>query len=134
MLESLGSTNTQVAVVGGGVVAFGVVLNVLGYIFIYGSSPGKEKGLDEFIHTTCTPGKGLLPTVLTMGYVRAAWRRWRTGWSNYVVGTHNVAKLSSKAPDAKLVSLQGKQLNLVSDFVLKAGKGVPLIINLGSYT
>lgn len=132
-----GSQSLTVTTWAGGVLgfsAFAIVANCLGYIFIYGSKPGKEAGQDAFIHNVCTPGKGLLPTLLTTGYVKAAWRRFTVGWSSYFAGRFDLAKVGSKAPDAKLVSLDGKPLSLLSDFVQRTAKGVPLIINLGSYT
>jgi predicted AlkP superfamily phosphohydrolase/phosphomutase len=40
----------------------------------------------------------------------------------------------SPAPDALLVGLDGKEISLLESFVKKMPKGMPLILNMGSFT
>jgi hypothetical protein len=44
------------------------------------------------------------------------------------------AKAGSMAPDATLVSLDGTELSLLNDYVRTMQKGMPLVLNFGSFT
>jgi hypothetical protein len=62
---------------------------------------------------------------------------WYKLWQNFLKkffpSMFNVAKLYHPALDAKLVSLDGKELSLLEDFVNKMPPHMPLVIHMGSY-
>jgi len=116
---------------GGAAVGFGVY--IFGYIFIAGSAPGQNKEQDKFIEKTCNPNAGILKTVLTWGYAKASFRRFRVDLVAWLRGEVK-AMLGAKAPDADLVGLDGKKLSLLRDFVDKMPAGMPLVLNFGSFT
>jgi len=116
---------------GAGVLGLG--LYVFGFIFLSGSSPGKNKGQDDFIDKTCTGEKGLVKTVLTWGYAKATWRRFINRYK-LVIFPQPQAMLGKAAPDAKLATLDGKEQFLLRDHVEKMAPGMPLILNMGSFT
>jgi hypothetical protein len=131
-LLSLMTSST--ALIGAGVAgAVGFGLYVFGYIFHAGSTPGKNAAQDKFIGDTCNPKEGILVTVLTWGYTKATWRRFRVDFAAWF-WREPKAKLGHLAPDAALVDLDGKELSLLADFVNKMPKGMPLVLNMGSMT
>ena len=106
-------------------------LYIFGFIFIHGSSPGKNKAQDQFIDETCAPN-GLLRTVLTWGYAKATWRRFKRYYASWFITR---ACQDQQAPDAKLIALDGKECLLLRDFVLPTTlMNIPLILNMGSMT
>lgn len=111
----------------------GAGLFIFGYIFIAGSKPGANPDQDKFINKTCTPNKGILTTVLTWGYFKASWRRFRVDMFALLTGEPK-ARAGKKAVDASLISLDGKELCLLEDYVEKMPKGMPLVLNMGSLT
>lgn len=103
------------------------------YIFISGSSP-KGKAYDKFIMDICTSSDfNFFKTLLCWGYFK---RSAKECFKAYKLRFFPVpmAKFGEKAPDAKLVDLNGKSLSLVEDYIKKMGPSKPLIINIGSYT
>lgn len=102
------------------------------FIFTHGSSPGKNEGQDNFINETCAPS-GLLKTVLTWGYVKASFRRFCFVYKNKLFSQPQ-AQIGSQALDARVVNLSGETQYLVRDFISTVPLGVPLILNMGSYT
>jgi len=108
------------------------LLYIYGFIFMHGSSSGKNKYQDNFIHTTCGRN-GILPTILTWGYMKATWRRFFIFYK-LILFPQPQAKYGGKAIDSKLVSMEGKSLSLLNDYILKLPKEKPLILNMGSFT
>jgi hypothetical protein len=118
------------AIFGGAVLLF---LHVFLFIFTSGSSPGKDAAQDEFIDQTCAPNKTLINTVVTWGYFKATWRRCKN-YYRLLLFPQPRAILGKIAPDAKIVNLTGEEKSLVSDYISKMPMGMPLILNMGSYT
>lgn len=118
------------------VLAVGLValasLYVFGFIFIHGSAPGKNANQDSFIHETCAP-TGLWKTVFTWGYTKASFRRF-IQYYKLVLFPQPVAKQGCLAPDAVLITLAGTECSLLQDYVSKMPSGMPLILNMGSFT
>lgn len=121
--------------VAAGVAAAGLGLGVyiFGYIFLSGSAPGKNKAQDKFIEETCNPNEGILKTVLTWGYAKASFHRFRVDLAAWLMREPK-AQVGQKAPEASLVSLDGKCLSLLNDYVSKMPAGMPLVLNMGSFT
>jgi hypothetical protein len=109
------------------------LLYIFGFIFIHGSSPGKDKGQDDFIDKTCAPS-GLLKTVLTWGYFKASFRRFLQFY-RLCLFPQPQAKLGKPAVDAVLIDLvSNSEKYLLKDYVMNMPSGMPLILNMGSYT
>ena len=109
------------------------LLYIFGFIFIHGSSPGKDKGQDDFIDKTCAPS-GLLKTVLTWGYFKASFRRFLQFY-RLCLFPQPQAKLGKPAVDAVLIDLvSNSEKSLLRDYVMNMPSGMPLILNMGSYT
>lgn len=102
------------------------------FIFTHGSSPGKNERQDKYINETCAPS-GLLKTVLTWGYAKASFRRFYNVY-RLKLFPQPQASLGKLAPDAKVISLSGKVQYLFSDYISKVPQGMPIILNMGSYT
>ena len=116
-----------------GIAGVGFGLYVFGYIFHAGAVPGANPEQDKFVGKTCNPKDGILVTVLTWGYAKATWRRFRVDLAAWW-RRETKAMLGARAPDAKLVGLDGKELSLLADFVNKMPAGMPLVLNMGSMT
>ena len=129
--EDMASPTVLIGAGVAGAVGFG--LYVFGYIFHAGAKPGANAAQDKFIGDTCNPKEGILVTVLTWGYTKATWRRFRVDFAAWFRGEPK-ATAGARAPDAKLVDLDGKELSLLADFVNKMPKGMPLVLNMGSMT
>ncbi len=114
---------------GAGAVGVGFFAYVFGFIFIHGSIPRGDK-LDKWIDEVCAPS-GLGKTVLTWGYTKATWRRFCRYYGAIMM---KKAKLGEKALDADLISLNNEPKSLLHDYVNVMPKGMPLILNMGSYT
>ena len=97
-----------------------------------GSSPGDRPALDSFIKSTLGGG-GMLKSVMTFGYVKATFRRFFATYRVFLLRI-NVAEVGKKAPDAKILTLNGVEKNLINDYIDKTPNGMPLILNMGSYT
>lgn len=110
----------------------GLAVYIFGFIFLSGSSPGSDQSQDAYVNATCAPN-GLLKTVLTWGYTKASFRRFYDHY-RLLLFPQPRAQLGQKAPDGSVVSLNGKSQSLIDDYILKMPVGMPLIINLGSYT
>ena len=123
-------TPTLLLVAIAGAVATGTY--IFGYIFLSGSKPGANPEQDKFVNRTCAP-EGLLKSVLTWGYAKASCRRFRVDLMARLKGEPK-AKAGSMAPDATLVSLDGTELSLLNDYVRTMQKGMPLVLNFGSFT
>jgi hypothetical protein len=125
----------SVSVVGPVVALTLVPLYIFLFIFIHGSVPGAagNKNQDAFVDETCCPTRGLLKTVITWGYVKATWRRFVQHY-RLIIFPQPQAKLGTKAPDAQLFRLDGSTCSLLQDFVAKMEPGMPLILNMGSFT
>lgn len=108
-------------------------LYIFGFIFIHGSAPGTSK-LDKFIDDTCCKDDGLLKTVLTFGYFKASYRRFKRYYYHLLFNKNLNATLGKKAPDCTIYSINGEKLSLLSDYINKMPTGIPLILNMGSYT
>jgi len=108
-----------------------VCVYMLMYMFLMGSSPGKNAALDAFIKSSLGDG-GMLKTVLTFGYVKATVRRCVATYRAWL--TMSIAKEGGLALDALVVDLQGQEKSLLKDFVAPVPHGMPLILNMGSYT
>lgn len=111
-----------------------VAVYIFLFIFLHGSIPGGKgnQKQDKFIDETCSPS-GLLKTVITWGYAKATWRRFAQ-YYRLILFPQPQAKMGAKAPDAKLVRLDGTNCNLLEDYVAKMEPGMPLILNMGSFT
>ena len=108
-------------------------LYIFGFIFIHGSSPGQDKGQDKFIDKTCAPS-GLLKTVLTWGYFKASFRRFLQFY-RLCLFPQPQATLGKPAVDAVLIDLtSGSEKSLLADYIMQMPAGMPLILNMGSYT
>lgn len=109
-------------------------LYVFAFIFISGSAPGKlgNSAQDKFIDQTCNGKSGLLPTVLTLGYCKATVRRFVASWK-LLVWPQPQAMVGKPAPDAALVTLDGRQVQL-SEYLSAVPPGMPLVLNMGSFT
>ena len=123
----------MVASVAAGVGLLALFLYGLFYMFLMGSSPGDHPALDSFIQSTL--GKGghsdFLNSVLTWGYVKATFRRFFATYWAYATTTQ--ARLGRRAPDARVVSLDG-QVTRLHDVLAEAPRGVPVVLSMGSYT
>jgi hypothetical protein len=108
-----------------------VFIYVFGFIFIHGSVPAGSKH-DNWITETCAP-EGLHISVMTWGYFKLSCARC-LDFYRLLLFPQARAKMGKKAPDAKLVDLKGKELSLLHDYIEKMPKGMPLILNMGSYT
>ena len=75
----------------------------------------------------------LLKTVLTWGYAKASFRRFCFVYKNKLFSQPQ-AQIGSQALDAKVVNLSGEIQYLLRDFISTVPLGVPLILNMGSYT
>jgi hypothetical protein len=106
-------------------------LHIFLFIFTHGSSPGKDSGQDAFIDATCAPS-GLLKTVLTFGYLKATWRRF-FNYYRLIFFPQKKAVVGKLAPDCKVVDLNG-EIRQLSTYIKATPKGMPLILNFGSYT
>jgi hypothetical protein len=117
----------------GGILFVGPIY-IFGFIFFHGSLPGKDRNQDAFIDKTCSDSSyGLVKSVLTWGYFKASFRRFREYYKLFFTSVP-VATLGMKAVDARLVDLDGKELLLINDFISKVPSHIPLILNMGSYT
>lgn len=112
-----------------GAIGIGFAAYVFGFIFIHGSAPRDDK-LSKWINEVCAP-TGLGKTVLTWGYTKATWRRF---YRYYGALMMKKAKLGEKALDADLVTLNNETKSLLNDYINVMPKGMPLILNMGSYT
>lgn len=72
-------------------------------------------------------------SVMTTGYVRASWRRFLTDYGTWLSGVVQAAE-AKPAVDCSLVDLNGSPKMLLKDYVDKLPKGMPIILNFGSYT
>jgi len=108
-----------------------LVLYILLYMFLMGSSAGKNAALDAFISNTLGDG-GMLPTVLTYGYVKATVRRFLAAYRAWL--TMTIAEEGGDVLDASVITLQGQEKSLLADYVACMPTDMPLIMNMGSYT
>ena len=69
--------------------------------------------------------------MLTWGYTKATWRRFHRYYGALMM---KKAKLGEKALDADLVTLNNETKSLLNDYINVMPKGMPLILNMGSYT
>lgn len=103
------------------------------FIFIGGSSP-KGQPYDKFIMDICTSSDfNFFKTLLCWGYFKRSAKECIKAYKLWFFPVP-MAELGGKAPDAKLVDLDGKSKSLVEDYIKKMGPSRPLIINIGSYT
>lgn len=128
----MNSLTNYVYVIGIFVLLLSILLYIYFFIFLSGSSPGKNAAQDKFINETCAPS-GLLKTVLTWGYAKASFRRFYNHY-RLLLFPQPIVSLGKAAADAKVVMLDGKIAFLKSDFISKMAQGMPLILNMGSYT
>jgi len=113
-----------------------LLVYVLMYMFLMDSSPGAEgnAALDAFIKSSLgeqRPG-GMLSTVLTFGYVKATIRRCIAAYKAWLF--MDIAEEGELCPDAAIVTLEGKEQALLADYVSEMPPGMPLVLNMGSYT
>lgn len=115
------------------VAPLGLLFYLWVYIFISGSSP-KGGAYDKFIMGICTSSDfNFFKTLLCWGYFKRSAKECIKAYKLYFFPVP-MAKLGGKAPDAKLVDLNGNSKSLVEDYIKKMGPSIPLIINIGSYT
>lgn len=128
-----------ISILGALAVGIGVLL-LAAYIavFMFVGGEGTKRGLnqkqDEFIMKTCSNSEqSFFASVKTWGYLKASFRRF---WVHYrrVILSRPPVQVGKAAPDARLVSLQGSDRSLLRDYVQKMPQGMPLILNMGSYT
>jgi hypothetical protein len=108
-----------------------VFVYVAGFMFIQGSVP-KGRKHDKWINDTCAP-EGLLKSVLTWGYLKASFKKFRDFYRLRLF-PQPTATTGKPAVDATVVDMNGKEKSLLNDYILKMPKGMPLILNMGSYT
>jgi uncharacterized membrane protein YciS (DUF1049 family) len=102
------------------------------FIFIHGSAPTKDKTYTDFVFALSTAKMSdFVGTLFTYGYLKASFLRFIVFYKQLLF--KRVAKKGSKAPDAKVTTLQGEQKALLADCVGKFGD-LPVVINFGSYT
>lgn len=106
-------------------------LYVVAFMFLHGDGPKGTKH-DKWINTVCAP-EGIFETVKSWGYVKASWTRFYNVY-RLKLFPQDSAEVGKRAPEAKLISLEGKELSLLRDYVQKVPKGMPLVLNMGSYT
>lgn len=106
-------------------------LYIFAFMFIHGTGPSGSKN-DEWINKVCAPN-GLFETVLTWGYYKASFRRFYNHYRLQLFPVPTAAE-GKKAIPAKLIGLDGKELSLIEDYVQTTPPGVPLILNMGSFT
>jgi len=115
-------------------VAFALIFYIWAFVFLHGSSPGTDSKNDAFINKTCSPTKGIFATVWTWGYFLNGWRRF-SQFYRLVFFPRPMAKLGKRAVDATVYTVKdGEEKSLLRDYVDKMPKGMPLILNIGSYT
>jgi len=108
-----------------------LIIYVLLYMFLMGSSAGKNAALDSFIINTLGDG-GMLKTVLTLGYVKATARRFFAAYRAWL--TMPIAEEGGDVLDAAVITLQGEEKSLLADYIAGLPTDMPLILNMGSYT
>lgn len=108
---------------------------IAAFMFVGGSSegPGPNKGQNDFINQVCCPRTGIFATTYNFGYLKASFRRFCNYYRVMFFGIRVAAK-GKPAPDAELLSLDGKPLSLLRDYISRMPQGMPLVLNMGSYT
>ncbi len=116
-----------------------VPLACLFYIWIFifvipGGTGPSGKPYDKFIMQICSKSDfSFFKTLLSWGYFK---RSFKTFVRFYKLALFPVefALLGKPSPDAKLIGLDGKEKSLLADYIKKCPAGIPLILNMGSYT
>ena len=122
-------------VIGGGVLilaAAALLVYIFLFIFLSGShATGAE--YDKFIMDICSPSgsSSFFKTVLTFGYFKRSFKNFYT-YYKVLLFPVPTATLGGPCPDAKLVALDGTATRL-QDYI-DSTRGIPLILNMGSYT
>jgi len=96
------------------------------FIFIHGSSPAQRMNMLKNL-------RRVVKTALTWGFAKASVRRFVNHY-RLVMFPQPQAMMGCAAPDAQVVTLNGEVKGLVSDFIQKMPTGMPLVLNMGSYT
>jgi len=116
-------------------IIIGVCIFLHTWLFvIMGGSQPCGKPYDNFIMQICSP-KGYLhfiSTVFTWGYFKCSMKMCFRYYMSQLLAAPK-AKIGSKCPDMKVISLDGQTLSLLSDYVMQ-DPSIPLILNMGSYT
>lgn len=76
---------------------------------------------------------GFFKRMITFGFFKSSLRRYLASW-RVTIFPQPIATPGKSAPDAELVSLEGQCCSLLQDYILKTPAGMPLILNMGSYT
>lgn len=116
----------------GAIVLF--LVYIWAFVFIHGGPPGKNKKVDAFVDVTCCPKRGLFVTLLSFGYLKLGFRRF-VQFYRLVLFPQPQAKLGKPALDAIVHAVNsGEQKSLLKDYIQAMPKGMPLVLNFGSYT
>ena len=123
---------TLIAIGAVGTVAVVFPLVVVTHIFASGGPDKSDPKYNDWIMSICGDKK-FINSVFTIGYVKASIRRFFTD-RKMLFSSQPVAEKGKVAPDAKLIDLNGNELSLLKDYIAKMPKGMPLVLNMGSYT
>lgn len=123
---------TVLLVIGGLGLGIGIPLMVLTHMFRSGTPDPKDPSYNSYIMSVCGKDK-FINSVLTYGYIKASIRRFCNDWRVALSCPPRVS-LGSRAVDCKLVDINGKPLSLLRDYIEKMPRGMPLVLNMGSYT
>ena len=113
-------------------VVFGIPLLIFTHIFMSGGPDKNDLENNKFIQDTCGKEK-FIKSIFTIGYIKASIRRFIADYK-LLIFPQPQAELGKFAPDCNLVNLNGQSLSLLEDYIKKCPKGMPLILNMGSYT
>ena len=104
---------------------------VLTHIMRMGTPDACDIKYRTWIRSVCG-GKTSTESMWSFGFIRASFRRFVADYK-LLLFPQPIAAVGQPAPVAKLVKLDGSVV-MLSDFIDKCPSGMPLILNMGSYT
>lgn len=111
-----------------------IFINIWLFPILYESKPSGSE-YDKFVFKVSSP-KGphhFLLSLFSIGYFKLALKRLYIKLKKQFTPAKRFVKHLEKAIDAKLVTIDGRSLSLLKDYVKKF-YDIPLVINIGSCT
>lgn len=113
-------------------ITLGLPLYILTHMFRSGAPDSSEPEHNAWIMSKCG-GEKFWNSLLSFGYWKASLRRFVADHKRFFMPQPE-ALLGGRAVDCQLVDLEGKNLSLLQDIIGQCPPGVPLILNMGSYS
>lgn len=133
---SLSSKDTQLKLLYVGLIStFGIGLPylIMTHIFRQCDPTLSSEEYRLWIRKVCG-GSTSAESTYKFGFVKASFRRFFTDMKLFFFPQPQ-AELGKLAPDCELINIHsGKVLSLLDDYIKKMPSGMPLILNMGSYT